>query len=202
MLHEDWWIRVLRPNSVSTGCTDRQLDFAPQSPQPSQTRSLMNDPLGGRRRLAALALAPLLGRALLVVDQHGDAVDRGQLPLHVEQVVAVPDLGPVPTGSRAPREPRRVVGGDDDLRDALGLRAAREQPASGSSPTACWPPVIATAALYSSLKVMFAPAATAARMARLPEWANVPSPRFWTRCRCVDERRHADPLRALAAHLA
>ena len=48
---------------------------------------------------------------------------------------------------------------------------------------------------------MFTPAATAARMARLPEWANVPSPMFCTRCRCVDERRHADPLRALAAHL-
>ena len=32
---------------------------------------------------------------------------------------------------------------------------------------------------------MFAPEATAARMARLPECANVPSPRFCTRCRCV-----------------
>ena len=41
MLHEDWWICVLRPNSVSTGSTDMQLDFDPQSPQPSQTRSLM-----------------------------------------------------------------------------------------------------------------------------------------------------------------
>ncbi len=41
MLHEVWSIRVLRPNSVSTGCTDRQLLFIPQSPQPSQTASLM-----------------------------------------------------------------------------------------------------------------------------------------------------------------
>jgi len=41
LLQDAWWIRVLRPNSVSTGCTDRQFDFAPQSPQPSQTRSLM-----------------------------------------------------------------------------------------------------------------------------------------------------------------
>ena len=32
---------------------------------------------------------------------------------------------------------------------------------------------------------MFAPEATAARMARLPEWAKVPSPRFCTRCRWV-----------------
>ena len=34
-------MRVLRPNSVSTGCTERQLLFTPQSPQPSQTASLM-----------------------------------------------------------------------------------------------------------------------------------------------------------------
>ena len=34
-------MRVLRPNSVSRGCTDRQFDFTPQSPQPSHTASLM-----------------------------------------------------------------------------------------------------------------------------------------------------------------
>ncbi len=92
-MHEDWLIRVLRPNSVATGCTDRQLDFAPQSPQPSQTRSLMNTRVAGAAALPAPALAPLLRRALLVVHQHGHAVDRRQLPLHVEQVVAVPDVG-------------------------------------------------------------------------------------------------------------
>ena len=41
MLHDAWWMRVLRPNSVSTGVTDRQFDVCPQSPQPSQTRSLI-----------------------------------------------------------------------------------------------------------------------------------------------------------------
>ena len=40
LLHEDWWMQVL-PNSVCTGSTDMQFDFSPQSPQPSQTRSLM-----------------------------------------------------------------------------------------------------------------------------------------------------------------
>src|SRR5699024_9873527 len=40
-LQVDWSIRVLRPNSVSTGWTDRQLDLRPQSPQPSQMRSLI-----------------------------------------------------------------------------------------------------------------------------------------------------------------
>ncbi len=31
----------LRPNSVSSGSTDRQFDFTLQSPQPSHTRSLI-----------------------------------------------------------------------------------------------------------------------------------------------------------------
>ncbi len=61
MLQVDWSIARLRPNSVSTGSTDRQLDFTPQSPQPSQTRSLMTTRLAGsgnvprlrRRRFSA-----------------------------------------------------------------------------------------------------------------------------------------------------
>ena len=36
-----WWIRVLRPHAVSTGCTDRHPLTSPQSPHPSHTRSLM-----------------------------------------------------------------------------------------------------------------------------------------------------------------
>ena len=42
----------LVPNSVATGTTDRQLDFAAQSPQPSHTSSLMNS------RRAGWAAAP------------------------------------------------------------------------------------------------------------------------------------------------
>ena len=68
MLQLVWLIRVLRPNSVSTGSTERQLDFSPQSPQPSQTRSLMTHALGPVGRAAALALAPQLGGARLIVD--------------------------------------------------------------------------------------------------------------------------------------
>ena len=40
-------MRVLRPKNVSTGCTDRQLLLAPQSPHPSQIRSLMTTRLAG-----------------------------------------------------------------------------------------------------------------------------------------------------------
>ena len=42
LLQEAWWIWVLRPNSVATGCTDRQEDLSPQSPQPSHTRWLIH----------------------------------------------------------------------------------------------------------------------------------------------------------------
>jgi hypothetical protein len=37
LLQEDWLIWRLRPNSVSSGSTDRQFDCFEQSPQPSQT---------------------------------------------------------------------------------------------------------------------------------------------------------------------
>ena len=80
-LQEAWWIRVLRPNSVSTGWTDRQVDFSPQSPQPSHTRSLIHTRSAGAGQLAALAQAALLARAAVVVDQHGHARRPGQLAL-------------------------------------------------------------------------------------------------------------------------
>ena len=41
MLQEDWLMTRLRPNSVSSGSTDRQFDFTLQSPQPSHTISLI-----------------------------------------------------------------------------------------------------------------------------------------------------------------
>ena len=42
LLQADWSIWRLRPYSVSRGSTERQFDFALQSPQPSHTRWLMN----------------------------------------------------------------------------------------------------------------------------------------------------------------
>ena len=61
-----------------------------------------------------------------------------------------------------------------------------------TAPTASWPPVIATVPLWSSLYVMSTPDATAARIASEPEWKNVPSPRFWTRC--LRSRNGAMPI--------
>ncbi len=61
LLQLDWSMVRLRPNSVSSGCTETQFDFTPQSPQPSQTSSLMTTRLSGsgnwprlrRRRFSA-----------------------------------------------------------------------------------------------------------------------------------------------------
>src|SRR6185503_6660752 len=47
LLQFDWSIWRLRPNSVSTGCTATQFDCTEQSPQASQTRSLMITRLSG-----------------------------------------------------------------------------------------------------------------------------------------------------------
>ena len=88
MLQVDWLMRRLRPNSVSTGSTDMQFDFTPQSPQPSQTGSLIIDARCGVGQRAALALAAHLGGARLVVDQHRDAVDLAQLALDRVELVA------------------------------------------------------------------------------------------------------------------
>src|SRR5882757_3869073 len=47
LLQFDWSIRRLRPNSVSSGCTETQLEACEQSPQPSQTSSLMKARFAG-----------------------------------------------------------------------------------------------------------------------------------------------------------
>src|SRR3546814_4317541 len=47
LLQDDWLILRLRPSSVSSGSTETQFDFTEQSPQPSQTASLMKARLSG-----------------------------------------------------------------------------------------------------------------------------------------------------------
>src|SRR4029079_3407336 len=139
---------VLRPSSVSTGCTDRQLLFTPQSPQPSHTASLITT-RGGRTGLAPalrpraasaprrgpprvdhdaggahgdrapLAQTARLGRAALVVDQHGDAGRLGEHALGVVEALAGPERDPGRQRCEV-AEALRLVGTHDDLRDALG----------------------------------------------------------------------------------
>ena len=54
LLQLDWSMRRLRPNSVSTGWTETQFDCTPQSPQPSQTSSLMITRLSGSGKVPRL----------------------------------------------------------------------------------------------------------------------------------------------------
>ena len=49
-----WSISRLRPYSVSSGSTDTQFDFTPQSPQPSQTSELMTVRFAGSTILPRL----------------------------------------------------------------------------------------------------------------------------------------------------
>ena len=99
--------------------------------------------------LAALALAAQLGGALLVVDEDGDALHRGQHLLRLDEPVPVPDVDPL--GQPHALVAVEVLGRDDD--PASRLRPSNSAASSGIaiSPTACWPPVMATAPLYSSL---------------------------------------------------
>ena len=77
------------------------------------------DPLLRRLLDSALALAPFLGRALLVVDDGRRALDRPQFPEDLVVVTTVPDLDPavVPVG-----EALQVLGHQDDPLHALELK--------------------------------------------------------------------------------
>ena len=70
-----------------------QLDWRTQSPQPSQTSSLITRRSVGSSSFAARAQAALFGRALLVVDDDGDAGNLFQFAQDIGQVVAVAQFG-------------------------------------------------------------------------------------------------------------
>jgi hypothetical protein len=120
LLQFDWSMVRLRPNSVSSGCTETQFDCTPQSPQPSQTSSLMITRLPDLHS-AALAAAALFGGAGLVVDQHRDALDSRSSLLHRVELVAVMD-GDARRAIRIARILLRLVGDDDDALARLRLR--------------------------------------------------------------------------------
>ena len=81
-----------------------------------------DDAVGGRRRLAALARAAQLRRALLVVDQHGHTLDGRQFGLRRGQIAALAQLGTLSQADAlvAPG----VLGGHDDPPDTLQLEQA------------------------------------------------------------------------------
>ena len=152
LLHDDWWMRVLRPNSVCTGSTLMQLDLTPQSPQPSQTRSLMTMTSAGssalprlraRRNSAAHSwsctstVVPGVAASARCASSRRSrcqaSVPPGRLPLIVSgrSLVTMTFLTPLASSS-----------------DTMF--------ATGSSPMISWPPVIEVCALRSTLKVMLA----------------------------------------------
>ncbi|MCW0416852.1 hypothetical protein NB689_002606 [Xanthomonas sacchari] len=76
--------------------------------------------LGRIGQLAALAPAPLLGGAGLVVDQHAGALDLAQVPLHRVQLAAVVELHVAGEQLAAPRPLADVVADQGDGVHAFG----------------------------------------------------------------------------------
>ena len=174
-----WSTRVLRPNCVSTGCRDRQPDFSPQSPQPSQMRSLIT--------IFSVAWARWLRlRARRFSAAHSWSWISTETPCSTSSsfcTSARSSRGH--TCTPEPRRARRVRRTSSLVTTILAGFSARTMstsPARLGCPTGSWPPVIATVPLCSSLRVAFTLDATIARSASDPECRNVPSPMFCTKC--------------------
>ncbi len=156
------------------------------------------DPLLRLHLLAALAGAALLGGALLVVDQDGDALDLRQLLLGGEQLGAVAQLG-----DRRQPDPlvaARVLGGDDDPAHALELepaRQVRDRELALDRLAAGHRDVLVVEQLVGDVHPRGDRRAHRQR-ARVVEGAVA---QVLDEVAVVGERRLADPLGALAAHL-
>ncbi|CAB3775211.1 hypothetical protein LMG29542_08593 [Paraburkholderia humisilvae] len=75
---------------------------------------------------ALLAAAALFGRAGLVVDQHGDAVDIAQLPLHGIEFAAVMERGALRKQAVVAVILFRLVADHDEVRNALRFHLPRD----------------------------------------------------------------------------
>ena len=128
----------------------------------------------------ALAVATLLRRALLVVDDDRHARRVAQHALGLVEAVSRPHLG-----SRRPvgvtGELLRVVTADDDAAGPLRRQRPRQlgdRDDAGDLLPAGHRDRGVVQELVGDVDV----ADTAARIERLPEWKNVPSPMFWNMC--------------------
>ena len=108
-----------------------------------------------------------------------DALDRGELALRHVDLRAVADLGDRVESDAVVA--RGVLGRDDDPLDALQREPAR-QLRHGELTDDVLAAGHRDEAVVEQLVGDVVPAAVAARIASDPEWWNVPSPRFWTRC--------------------
>ncbi len=155
-------------------------------------------PPGGVGQVALLAQPPLLGRALLVVDEHRHAGDRGQLALGVLQRRPVAHLG----DARQPDTPVApgLVGGDDDPAHPLGLQPAGQvghRQGRGDRLPARHRDRAVVEQLVGDVDAR-ADRGPDRERAAVVEGAVA---QVLEDVRGVGERRLADPLRALAAHL-
>ena len=143
-----WWMRVLRPYAVSTGCTDRQLLLSPQSPHPSHTRSLMTT------RKPGLATMPRLRSRRSSAAQRWSwtsTVTPGTAAsstwLSISRVRSRTSTRP------AAREPKSASSHLPGSSDVTTIRAtpssSSDWTTSGTAiwPCGSWPPVIATVPL-------------------------------------------------------
>ena len=156
------------------------------------------DALGRLGLLAALARAALLGGALLVVDQHGHALDLRQLLLGRQQLRALAQLGD--RRKRHALVAARVLGGDDDAAHALELEPAREvghRQLALDGLAAGHGDVLVVEQLVGDVHAGGHRRAHGQR-AGVVEGAVA---EVLDEVAVLGERRHADPLRALAAHL-
>ena len=148
---------------------------------------------------AALAQAALLGSAALIVDEDGHAGNVAQEALRLVEAVAVPHLG-----AAAPARARIVfvgfVAGDDDALDALGLEQARHVRHRHGARR-----VLAARhghrGVVEDLERDVRPRRhrlADRQRARVEEGAVA---EILEHVRHLGERRHADPLHALTAHV-
>ena len=140
-------MRVLRPNSVSTGWTDRQLDLRPQSPQPSHTRSLMTTRSTGvstSRRLRLRRSSAAHSWSWMSTVTPGTAA-RASRACSIRSRCHTVALSASETCSYA-------AGFSVVMMTCLTPSAISSVVSAsiGIAPTACCPPVIATTELYSS----------------------------------------------------
>ena len=158
------------------------------------------DALVGIGELAALAAAALLRGAGLIVDEDRRARDHGELALHGVEFVAQPDLDVRAANSRAPD----ISAGSSVTTTILWAPSAatwRTILSTVRPPSSCWPPVIATASLKRILKVMLVPARDGPADRQNAGVIIGAVTEILDDMAARRERRLADPVGALAAHV-
>jgi hypothetical protein len=145
LLQALWSTWRLRPSSVSFGTMDRQFDCTEQSPQPSQTASLMNSRDRRIFQLALAAPAALLCRAGLLVND--DRRARHSRSSRCSASISSRWCSVRP--SIAGRWPRHCPGSSltRAMRRTPSPPSWRSRSGMARDPSMGWPPVMATASL-------------------------------------------------------